>query len=196
MGTRGVYGFRIGGQDKVMYNQYDSYPECLGAAVAEFAQRIPVDGLKRIAQRLTLVSAEIEPTEAQIQTCRKWGTINLGVSFQSEQDWYCLLREAQGDLELWEQGLPFILDGQDFLSDSLFCEWAYIINLDDEVLEVYRGFNKDPFAPGRYTGVWVQRAAGDAYQGVKLVKNFPLWVLAGLTIDQVVKIMESESEQC
>ena len=196
MGTRGVYGFRINGQDKVMYNQYDSYPECLGAAVAEFVQRIPVEDLKRIAQGLTLVSQEDRPTQEQVEICREWGTINLAVAGQSEDDWYCLLRDAQGDLDLWEQGLPFILGGQDSLSDSLSCEWAYIINLDDEVLEVYRGFNKDPFAPGRYAGVWVQRAAGDTYQGVKLVKSFPLWALAGLSIDQIVNIMDDGREQC
>ena len=194
MGTRGVYGFRIGGQDKVMYNQYDSYPEGLGCAVVEFVHLNPIDELKRIAQELTLVSEGERPTPEQIETCRRSGTVNLAVSTGSEQDWYCLLRKAQGDVSFWKKGLPFILDGKGFLSDSM-CEWAYIINLDDEVLEVYEGYNTDPFAPGRYAGVWVDRQAGETYQGVKLVKIIPLGVVADLTTEQVVDIME-DREQC
>lgn len=31
-----------------------------------------------------------------------------------------------------------------FIADSLFCEWAYIINFDTNKLEIYRGFQKEP----------------------------------------------------
>ena len=58
-----------------------------------------------------------------------------------------------------------------FLSDSLFCEWAYIINLDDEVFEVYRGFNKNPNAPGRYAS---KQCDSEKYYGVELIETFSL----------------------
>lgn len=32
----------------------------------------------------------------------------------------------------------------EFAADSLFCEWAYLLDLDNDILEVYRGFNKTP----------------------------------------------------
>jgi hypothetical protein len=35
-----------------------------------------------------------------------------------------------------------IRDETNFAGDSLFCEWAYLINLDTNELEVYEGFNK------------------------------------------------------
>ena len=71
-------------------------------------------------------------------------------------------------------------DSNDFLIDSLFCEYAYIINLDKNVLEFYRGFNKDKNAKGRYASLISKWNAsdpnmnGEDYYGVKLVQEIPL----------------------
>jgi hypothetical protein len=37
----------------------------------------------------------------------------------------------------------------DFIKDSLFCEWAYVLDLDKMQLEVYKGFNTFPVPPGQ-----------------------------------------------
>ena len=34
-----------------------------------------------------------------------------------------------------------LVDSRQFAADSLFCEWAYVVDLDKGQLEVYRGFN-------------------------------------------------------
>lgn len=62
-------------------------------------------------------------------------------------------------------------DRLDFLYDSLFCEYAYIINLDSQMLEFYEGFNQDPNANGRYAKFKVNDSS---YYGVKLVQEIPL----------------------
>lgn len=62
-----------------------------------------------------------------------------------------------------------------FLHDSLFCEYAYIINLDNKTLEIYEGFNRLPNGKGRYAEFSIEREGdGRKYYGVKLVKKFNL----------------------
>ena len=89
---------------------------------------------------------------------------------KTDHEWYCLLREAQGDLTAWTQkGLKFMINSEGFIHDSLFCEYAYIINLDDGLLEFYQGFNKNPEAPGRYADY-----QDNGYCGVALVDTIAL----------------------
>jgi hypothetical protein len=48
---------------------------------------------------------------------------------------------------------PVIVSLQlDFVKDELYCEWAYVVDLDDEVLEVYKG-NDDGMQEGRLAAV-------------------------------------------
>lgn len=67
-------------------------------------------------------------------------------------------------------------DAKDFLFDSLFCEYAYIINLDSNMLEFYTGFNNDENAPGRYAKCLnpCELSDGSFLYGVKLVLEIPL----------------------
>ena len=67
-------------------------------------------------------------------------------------------------------------DASDFLADSLFCEYAYIINLDSKKLEIYHGFNRNKNAAGRYAKVSnpCELSDGSYMYGVKLVKELPL----------------------
>jgi hypothetical protein len=142
MSTRGFYGMRKNGVLKGSYNHSDSYPSYLGAALAKEIWKNRRNNLFFFAkgfERVELVKNDSEPTKAQIAKCLKAGVVNKGVGNQSENDWYCLLREAQGSLvKAIELGV--MIDGQEFLKDSLFCEWAYILDIDKKKLEVYRGF--------------------------------------------------------
>jgi hypothetical protein len=141
MGTRGLYGFRKNGVDKLTYNHFDSYPSGLGRSVIEFIQDYCMD-LNDIYKNIILVDEDSEPTESQIKECEILA--DLSVSKQSLTDWYCLLRNAQGNPKMYGEGLRYMIDNKDFILDSLFCEYAYIINLDTKKLEIYSGFQKVP----------------------------------------------------
>lgn len=64
-------------------------------------------------------------------------------------------------------------DYKTFLYNSLFCEYAYIINLNTKKLEIYEGFNKNLNAKGRYANHYAYDD-DHRYCGVALVKVIPL----------------------
>ena len=116
MSTRGVYGFRINGTDKVMYNHFDSYLEGLGVNILNFIKNTNDDELKKIAENIELISEDSKPTDEQIKYVKdfekehKMKIINIFVSEQTVEDCYCLLRELQGNLKPYKKGFKFMLD--------------------------------------------------------------------------------------
>lgn len=169
MSTRGAYGFRINGVDKLTYNHGDSYPSYLGSVMLQFIQNHSIDELREIAERITPVISSEHATAEQVAELSKYA--DLRVSSGNPAEWYVLLRAAQGDPEAWANGLNYYTDDSNFVYSSLFCEWAYIINLDEGVLEVYKGFNKDPYAPGRYAS---HLDVDDGYYGIALIDRLEL----------------------
>lgn len=170
MGTRGAYGFRINSIDKIAYNHWDSYPECLGRNVLKYIDGTPIEMMKEVARNIILVNHNSHPSPQLIEKYKQYADLN--VSNHSYNDWYCLLRKTQGDLFHYNNDLKHMVDYHNFLYDSLFCEWAYIINLDQELFEAYRGFNKNPKAKGRYAARKIRDNNG--YRGVVLIKEIPL----------------------
>ena len=189
MGTRGAIGFIKNGVEKVTYNHFDSYPSGVGIAVAGYCRRTTIKAMNKAFDKLVLVTEEASPTKEQQKQLNKY--LSTSVSSGKPEEWYALLRETQGDLvEIVNCG--FMIDSKEFLLDSLFCEYAYIINLDTNMLEVYKGSQKDPDkGAGRYVGQKAEN--GREYFGVSLVKEIPL--KAKDIADQVLSVGREEDEE-
>ncbi len=192
MGTRGSYGFRKNGVDKLTYNHWDSYPDYLGRKVVEFCMNHSVEEMKKIFDIIYMVDESDIPTEKQIKECIDNGFSDFSVSSGKSTDWYCLLRNCQGDLECLANIKPnsyaYMINNNDFITDSLFCEYAYIINLDDEVLEFYEGFQKEPQVGNRYGNEEIR-----GYYPCKLTLTIPLSEI--YDVNKIIQMMEHEKDE-
>lgn len=197
MGTRGLYGFRKDGIDKTTYNHYDSYPGSLGCSVAELCAFATPEMLEKIYDSIVLIDEDVPPTPEQIKQCVDAGYYDSSVSNQSKQDWYCLLRNLQGELEEYKKNATagrttFMADNRDFIKDSLFCEYAYIINLDTQKIEFYVGFQHGPQPGNRYG----EEPDENGYYPCRLALEIPLG--SDHTPDEIVEMMgkaEQTAEQ-
>lgn len=157
MGTRGLVGFVLNEKWYATYNHFDSYPSYLGMNVLEFCKSVDDwEILKERVANLTLVDEETPAPADLIEKYSCYGeTERNGVQVASGTltDWYNLLRQIQGAQtlhEIYVGNLEHMIDYHKFMEDSLFCEWAYIIDLDEMGLRVYKGFNKDAPNPNKF----------------------------------------------
>lgn len=198
MGTRGLYGIRKNGIDKATYNHWDSYPEALGKDIVKFCKNNGIEKLDKFFNLIELVDSESNPTDEQIVECMSAGYVDISVSEQSIDDWYCLLRGLQGNFKAYQKFIDnnarvYMKDDITFIEDSLFCEYAYIINLDDNVLEFYKGFQQEPQNGNRYgTESTYEGHDGTKYYPCKLIKTFPLGELND--VDAIVEAMDIAAE--
>jgi len=148
MGTRGVIGTLYKGALHASYQQFDTYPTSTGADLQkEMQENLEAIGanadpedifayLAQLVEGMTYVKASEKPTREQAD---KYGMfLNKGVS--TGDDWYAQLREQQGSL-MKRLNAGIATEDTTFLKDSLFCEWAYIFDLDAKKVLILRGFN-------------------------------------------------------
>lgn len=189
MGTRGAYGLRKNGKDKITYNHFDSDPDWLGKAIVEFIQTTPVEEIKKIFDKLVMVDDAASPAPRTAKLYQE--SLNSSVGGGTKLTWYNYLRGGQGNLSFYKDKKHIhMIDSHEFIKDSLFCEYAYIINLDTEQLEFYTGFNKNKGANGRYAKLHSQDRDSD-YLGVALACEIPLAkIIPGTKIEsEIVNIM-------
>ena len=184
MSTRGVYGFRKNGVDKITYNHTDSYPDYLGCEILEFCRDLSVKDLNKLYELIEMINEDIAPTNEQIKICKMNKYADFTVSNKSEADWYCLLRRLQGNFKVLKTAVEenkriFMIDNHDFIKDSLFCEYGYIVNLDSEALEFWLGFQREPDETNRYG-----TELDDGYYPCKFILNIPL---SSINTDSIVK---------
>ena len=199
MGTRNLTMVVKGGQYKVaQYCQWDGYPSGQGATVLKFLrEQVKWDEFHSSLDKCKFISDE------EIE--RRWkemGADDIGatmeVSNKFKRSWPQLQRDMGAYVLMAIQMAPDGLELQDnhlFAADSLFCEWAYLIDLDAGNLEVYEGFNEQPLDPSeRFASMLVEKnkVLGKTYYPIKIVQTWPLTELPAL--EEFLKALEPEEE--
>jgi hypothetical protein len=179
MGTRGALGVYIDGQTKATYNHFDSYPSGLGRGMVEAVRNIlndPDRGLDWLREKARALEMWPHGQDATPEMIAKLGHYaDTGVATKKLTDPYVLMRRMQGDITAYLEAGIMEDGGEEFMADSLFCEYAYIINLDTGMLEFYEGFQKQPHTKGRYANAPNEKAhRTDQFYPVALKGQFLL----------------------
>lgn len=193
MGTRHLIGVIMDGEWRVaQYGQWDGSPSGQGVEILKFLRELTATQYLRFREQLkrtyfgtaeeideayapysqdgmmTLDQAEAFKRSRHGHNSRDTGADILQVVLDFEEPVGLEPAPARPGLML--------IDSRDFARDSLFCEWAYIIDLDTNTLEVYRGFNKQPVPAGeRFSNVEPQVYKGRVeYYPIRLLKTYSL----------------------
>jgi hypothetical protein len=189
MGTRHLVAVKLDGDYKVaQYGQWDGYPTGQGETVLEFLAKMDRPAFEQKLRAASfLTPADVEIINETIRT--------EGLQEKWQRRWPELSRDTGADILQMVQDRPTgikLKNSLGFAADSLFCEWAYVIDLDANTLEVFRGFNKEPLAAEeRFFGVTSDDAA-EGYQPVKKAASYPLDALP--TLEQMDAECNPEEE--
>ena len=141
MSTRGYMGIQKKGELKGQYNHFDSYISGLGKDIIKTLNSIPkedlINKLNEVYDNIILINEDDKPTQEMIDYAVENGLYDSNVSSRSTDDLYCLFHGTQGRLDMYLNGLKYMLNGNNFLKDELFCEYGYVINLDENTLDIY-----------------------------------------------------------
>lgn len=168
MSTRGLFGLRYNNTDKLSYSPSDSYPSNLGSRVIETIKLLADNEL------VTMYNLMQDADE----------------------------EEAEWDFSHWKvltkdnKPIPYYHDNK-FIRDSLYCEYAYIINLDNNTLEFYIGFQEKPQKGNRYGEevTYVGSSSGTEYYPCKLAKVFTLDEVRTTSEDDLLDVMRNIKEE-
>lgn len=167
MGTRHLVAVVSGGKRRIaQYGQFDGYFTGVGDDVFNFVKnKMNFDVFKERVEALQFYTKkELDDLDKQYENTNK-DTAKL---FEEHPE---LTRSTSAEiLELVQDGsVTKVVDSWSFGADSLFCEYAYVVNLDSKVVECYTGFNRKK-AVGRFARY--NRVTAE-FKPVKLFKKIP-----------------------
>lgn len=195
MGTRNLTIVKHNGEYKVaQYGQWDGYPSGQGAIALEFAHKLTaVNTLMEFTRKVDAV---------RVASAEYMNDIDRRVKSGELEDWRKSYPELSRDTcakildMILERPAGLILqDDINFAADSLFCEWAYVIDLDEKTFEAYVGFNQSPLEPtDRFFFLMdkIPKDCGEKYYPIKLYPG-AVWSLHKLpSEDEFLKTFAKE----
>lgn len=161
------------------YGQWDGYPEGQGVTVLNFARKLKLDKFKEALKKVRFSTEADEKKKDKflksIGSKDGWMTMDQAEKYHKAYPYNSRdIGAGILDLVLNSKDEEIVLvDSTSFAADSLFCEWAYVIDLDKNQLEVYSGFNKSAVGPEERFAT-LKTEAGSDYNVIRFLKKFDL----------------------
>lgn len=188
MGTRNLVAVYAGGDYRIaQYGQWDGYPDGEGLTVLRFLHKMNRDEFtEKVLATRWISDHEIENLWVECGAERGSDLVPMAVSNRFAQEHPELSRDTGGAiLDIVNERKPGIKlsNSIKFASNSLFCEWAYVVDLDKGTFEVYKGFNKRKLGK-KQRFYWLEAKQGEKktptsreYHPVRRVAVWPLGAL-------------------
>ena len=186
MGTRNLTIVFDAGEYRVaQYGQWDGYPEGQGLTCLRFIR----DQMNENEFRESLSHIKYIDAEKLSNMWKDYGGGEDGLISMKDADRFRATfpefsRDTGAEIlsMIYNHRLTTncLEDSITFAADSLFCEWAYVIDFDTRRFEVYKGFNKTPLTEN--DRFWFLRKYEDgAYHGIRIAAS---WDLDDLPTDE------------
>lgn len=179
MGTRHITMVLLDGEYKVaQYGQWDGYPSGQGAKIVDFIQKMDKERFITMLKNVRFITDD-EVEERWIECGAVPGTLGVSIEVSNAfKEIYPELSRNTGSnvLNLIYQGRATELSNHiDFTIDGLYCEWGYLIDMDNDMLEVYIGGMTDPIPRDErfYTEDLVEYRIDATYYPIRLLYKFP-----------------------
>ena len=180
MGTRNLTCVFKDGEYKVaQYCQWDGYPSGQGLTALNFLRIMERQTFEQKLSRVHFADdKEIQNLWVECGADPKSDGVNLDVSNVFKKKYLHLHRDCGADIltlihDFNGESMP-LHNSLDFAYSSLFCEWCYVIDLDKNTFEVFKGFNKrKPGKNARFNDIATTNLKGE-YFTVRLKKKYAL----------------------
>ena len=142
MGTRNLTIVKANDEIKVaQYCQWDGYPSGQGATILNFLKNADLEHFKHVVSLLGQYSDRGIENLWKEMGADGSGFVSLDISDKFKEKYPHLHRDCGADIlqMIYDKDIFKVRLDEDFLNDSLFCEWAYTIDLDENVLKVHNG---------------------------------------------------------
>lgn len=201
MGTRHLICVVSNGEYKVaQYGQWDGYPSGQGLSILNFLQSDQLVAFKENLPKCSWISEDdIAKYWSEFGVnIRENGSVSYEIYNKFSDKYPQLSRDTGADVLKVIASAPDgvkLRNDYDFSRDSLFCEWAYVIDFDKNTFEVYQGFNDKPLDKSErfYSEVLTQYSSNNTYYPVKLLTSFDLSNLP--SEDEFLKVCEPPEDE-
>ncbi len=151
MGTRYLFAIQVDGEYKLAkYGQWDGYPEGQGVNILNALSAVKLDVLRSQVKKCVYITDEVHnKLWVDCGANPETGGADINTSNIFKKHYPLLHRSTPCDDVIFniaksDSRSIEVVDSLKFASESVWCEYAYVIDFDTNMFEVYKGFNESP----------------------------------------------------